>query len=384
MKTIVIINYNIYAYLYRPDLKISGGAELQIATLAKLLCGDGYKVVFFTGNFGQEEIVEKDGFVFIQILDSKSGALNKTKNFLRHFRELKPDIILERGPSPTTFFTALLAKLLRIPFVFCGASDINFAKKEIDPVFSRSRFKQKLYQWSLPLISGFVVQKQGQATLLKKNFKITGNATLIRNFPPEIDAAERNEVQALPSYDAVWLANLIPYKQPELFIELARHNPVNRFLMIGASKNAEYNAEIMKKAEDVPNLTMAGYIPHSQVLHWLKKSKMVVNTTQVSSGYEEGFSNVLLMGWMLGLPTLTLISDPDNLLVSNKMGFRSGSFEQLCIDFRTLVSDTCLYIEMSRNAIDYVRKHHNKEKILDQYLQLFEVVKTSQEVSFHH
>lgn len=371
MKKIVIISYNIYPYLYRPELKISGGAELQIAILAKLLSEKGFQIFFFTGDFGQSEVVEIDGYTFIRLVEIQSGPLKKIKNFIKYIGRIKPFIVLERGTSPFSFLAAILSRLLGNQYVFCAASDVNFAKKENDPAFSGNRIKQRLYQWSLPLVAHFIVQKNSQAVLLKKNFDIEKNVTLIRNFPPEIDSIKIDAGKTAIEYEAVWLANLIPYKQPELFIELARRNPSCRFLLIGASQDEQYNEKIMKKVADVKNLTATGYVRHSEVVNWLRKCKIVVNTTNVSSGYEEGFSNVQIMGWICGKPSLTLISDPDSLIVQNQMGFCSGNFEQLCVDFKKLAENNELYARMSKNARNYAIQNHDMEKILQQYLKVF-------------
>jgi glycosyltransferase involved in cell wall biosynthesis len=171
-------------------------------------------------------------------------------------------------------------------------------------------------------------------------------------------------------FDAVWVANLIPYKQAELFIELAQRNSTKKFLLIGASADTRYNQKIKDLASTVENLKAIGFMPPDEILHWMWKCRLTVNTTRVATNYEEGFSNVQLMGWMCGLPSLSLISDPDNVIVSNQMGYRSGTFNQLCDDFKKLTSDADLYSRMSKNAISYVIRHHNRELLLQKYLQV--------------
>jgi hypothetical protein len=77
------------------------------------------------------------------------------------------------------------------------------------------------------------------------------------------------------------------------------------------------------------------------------------------------------MGWMCGLPSLTLISDPDGLIRRYQMGYCSGNFEQLCIDFVKLMADVPRYDEMSRNAAEYAGKNHNAGHLLQKYLDIF-------------
>lgn len=367
MEKIVILSYNIYPYLHMPELKISGGAEQQLATLAKLLGENGCEVIFLTGDFGQPDFVKRENVSFFKFEKKSDGRIRKSIRFIQLLRQIQPDYVLERGSSMFTFLAAASCKLLRIPFVFCGASDINFAKNAIDPFFNKSKVKQRLYQWSLHHVTHFVVQKRKQAMLLKQNFGIRDNVSMIRNFPPDVvtDGAHEEKL-----YDAVWVANFIPYKQPELFIELARRHPQQKFLLIGSSGDKSYNDKIRLAAQSISNLKAVGYVAPDEVIHLIRKSKIIVNTTFVASGYEEGFSNVMLMGWICGLPTLTLISDPDDLIVSNKIGFRCGNFENLSSNFELLIHDSDLYSQMSRNALAYVNQNHNKENILQQYLRI--------------
>lgn len=370
MKKIVIISYNMFAYLHRPELKVAGGAELQVSTLARLLKDRGYEITFFTGDFGQNETEKIDGITFIKVAALTSGPVKKTFEFIKYIRLIRPVAILERGSSPFTFLAAIVGKLTGTPFIFCGASDVNFAKKEIDPTFNRSRVKQRIYQWSLRFVKHFVVQKARQATLLNDNFGIKNNVSIIKNFSPSVGLPQQDQNSGEDMFDAVWVANLIPYKQPELFIELARRNPGSRFLLVGGSADKEYHDRIMNDAAGAGNVVTTGFMPPDQVMKWMQKARIIVNTTKVADGFEEGFSNVQIMGWLCGLASLTLISDPDNLIVSNGMGFRSGSLEQMDADFKLLKCDPELLKKMSQQAITYVKKNHDEEVLLNTYLEV--------------
>jgi|GEM_PF-3947616 len=377
MQKIVIISYNMFAYLHRPELKVAGGAELQISTLARLLKERGCEITFFTGDFGQNEVEEIEGFTFIKVAALTSGPVKKTIDFLKYIRRIKPDAILERGSSPFTFLAAIAGRFMKVPFIFCGASDVNFARDEMDPTFNGSRIKQRIYQWSLRFVKHFVVQKSRQARLLEENFGIKGNVSLVRNFPPPLNLTGKDIGSGQEEFDAVWVANLIPYKQPELFIELARRNPTARFLLIGGSSNQEYHDKIMADAAAAGNIVSLGFVPPNEVLQWMRKAKIIVNTTMVSNGFEEGFSNVQIMGWMCGLSSLTLISDPDNLIVSNDMGFRSGTLEQMDRDFKKLKNDPALQVRMGQNAMSYVRNNHDECQLLGEYVAILNKYKKS-------
>jgi len=374
MNRIAIVSYNLYAYLFLPEKKISGGAELQLATLLGQLTATGYEVYVFTGDFGQAERESRDGCTFIKLGRQGDSRLAKLQRFRRNLKAIKPSFVLERGTSAFSVFSILVSKSIGIPYIFCSASDINFAKNAIDPSFGESRLKQWLYHKCLRWVAHFVVQKNGQAKLLERNFGITRNVSVIKNFPPA-SIPPHEEIITLnvkPEYDAIWVANLIPYKQPELFIRLAAKYPSQRFLMIGASPDEEYGRQVLAAASGINNLTMAGYVPPDRVMGWMLKSRIVVNTTKVGKGYEEGFSNVQLMGWACGLPSLTLISDPDNLIMHHGMGLRSESFEKLCQDFLWISQNKEVYDQMRINAMKYARTFHDPEVIFKQYLKLLQ------------
>jgi glycosyltransferase involved in cell wall biosynthesis len=102
----------------------------------------------------------------------------------------------------------------------------------------------------------------------------------------------------------LWIGNFRPIKQPEVFISIA-NSFVNRnikFVMIGVQGKYIYT--------DLPkNLEMKGFLNNSEVVNYLRRSKVLINTSLT-----EGFSNTFLEAWINNVFVLSLNVNPDNLL----------------------------------------------------------------------
>jgi len=366
MKNICIYSYNISGLLSSNKELSTGGAELQLLTLAKLLKKKGYKITFLVGDLQINRMDSKNGFLFIKCYAKRlNNPIQKLFFLFNAIRKTKADIFIERGSSEMTFFLSLYAKFFKKKFIFCGASDINFATDEVDPNFS-SRSFQRMFHVGLKTAGDIIVQKESQRYLVQKNFK--RDAIVIKNFPTIVDVAEKN----VKEWDVIWVNNIIPYKKPELVFTLARKLPLVKFLMIGGSRDAVYYEEIKKKALEYTNITFAGFIPANEVANYILRSKIMLNTTIVKGKYEEGFPNSLLQAWQLGIPAVSLISNPDNILEKYSIGFCSLTENKMVDDIMSLLGNEKLYRHMSGAAKEYVLLHHNTRTILQQYLDVIE------------
>lgn len=366
MKTIGIYSYNIY-YLFTTDQeKGTGGAEYQLIKLAKLLKARGYEIVFFVGDVfaAEEEII--DSFRFIKCVNKNNKHfIDKLKYLIQGLIKGDIDILLERGSSNFSLVFALYSLLFRIKYVFSGASDINFAKDEIDPAF-QSKFHQRLFLFSLRLAKRIIVQKKSQQHLVKKNLNL--HSEVINNFPP--DLVSEDSIKKL--WDVVWVSNIIPYKNPEIFIEIACVLPNYNFLMIGGARDENYFKIIKESAFSVPNLTFMGFIRQEEVSKLIKQSRILINTTIVKGKYEEGFPNSFLQAWQVGVPVVSLISNPDNILENENIGICSKTTHNMVNDIRSLLESSDLYNKLSNNSKAYIEREHDENYILKQYLGVLE------------
>ena len=129
----------------------------------------------------------------------------------------------------------------------------------------------------------------------------------------------RNSIHVLPSNDFVkeniilWVGNMRPVKKPEIFLKMCNElDLINwKFVVIGNTFDYGHRFEQL----NLPNLEILGQLSYEDTLEYFKKSKILVNTSQL-----EGFSNTFIQAWLFGLIVISLSVDPDDLL-RNGLGY---------------------------------------------------------------
>lgn len=155
----------------------------------------------------------------------------------------------------------------------------------------------------------------------------------------------------------VWVANLKPLKQPELFLRLAWElgdRPGVRFVMIGRPASGPYQKRLEKEMAKLSSLSYIGERPIEEVNRILARSHVFVNTSLY-----EGFPNTFAQAWFRHVPVASLNVDPDDILVQNGIGFHSRSLAGLVRDTDRLTRDRELRESMGRRAYEYALRHHS-------------------------
>lgn len=363
-RCVCLYSYNIY-HLFTPEQELgTGGSERQLYELGSRLQKRGLEVVYLVGDFGQPDEEWRDGFRFVKALSRDAGHPVRKLRFLWNALSMtKADVFLERGSSEWTFWLSLFSRFHHRVFIFCGASDVNFIREAIDPVFS-SRVKRSLYFFGLRHASSIVVQKESQRTLVARTFG--KGSTVIRSFL--LSSHVGNSVQK--ASDVIWVGNLIPYKQAEIVFELAEGLKEYRFVMIGGARDRGYFEAMKEKARGHPNLDFLGFIPFKDVESYICRSKILINTTAVNGRFEEGFPNTFLQAWMAAIPVVSLKSDPDRILMRHSIGRCSGSVGKMSLDLREILNDEALRKQMGERGRAYVLGEHDNEKIEGNYITL--------------
>lgn len=197
-----------------------------------------------------------------------------------------------------------------------------------------------------------ICQTNHQSYLLKENFNLNCDIVLPNVCPVVYEkiAKDRDKI------NVIWIANFRPFKNPEVFVDLARslkkkNNIV--FHMIGRS-GAERWGQLLKKIKETENIIFHGHLDISKVNQLLCKSHILVNTS-----VREGFPNTFLQAWMRKVPVVSLSVDPDDVIKSNNLGLYSGSFEQLKTDVLYFAENPGRIQEFGEKARSYCIKNHS-------------------------
>ncbi len=161
----------------------------------------------------------------------------------------------------------------------------------------------------------------------------------------------------------LWVSRLEPWKQPELFLELAENHPEFQFLMIAPviKNQREYGEEIIRKAGKISNLNHIPFVHFSEINSYYKKAVIFVNTSTF-----EGFPNTFIQACKNGIPLLSLNVNPDQFIDEYDCGFFCGNDKsRLNLNLEFLISNRSVYSRKSKNGYNYAKKYHDIKKNVD-------------------
>jgi len=337
-----------------------GGAEIQIYFLIEELKKKGYKIHYlFDSNQKISQINGKVQYhplheyikLFIWLNFLKIGILIK---------KIAPDIIYQRTKSAYTGIGGFFAKLTNAKMIYNISCDFDCLKTSTTLL---NFINIRLADYGMRNADLVIAQTRHQQNLLKNNFGLS--STLIPNGHPVPAPPFKKQQPPI----VAWIANIKPLKQPEIFIKLAEKcQDLNiRFVYAGRPTRGAYQKELINKTRKISNLKYLGEIPFKKTNELLSKSSLLVNTSLV-----EGFSNTFIQAWMRETPVVTLNCDPDNIIKNQRIGFHSGSFENLVRDVRCLIENEDIREEMGKKARKYAITNHDIDKIGNKYFNVFE------------
>lgn len=340
-----------------------GGSEIQLYYLMKEFRKKDYEIHYlFESN---KKISEKNEGVHYHLLHDYTKKFSLL-NFLKVgilIKKISPDIIYQRAKSVYTGIAAFFAKLTNTKMIYSISSDTDCLKKSKNlPGYINTYFGN----YGIKKANLVISQTCHQKNLLKKNYNI--ESTIIPNGHPIPSPPFRKS----KPIKIVWIANIKPLKQPEVFIKLAEKcKKLNvQFLYAGRPNRGEYQRMLLDNTKKISNLKYLGEIPFEKTNELLSESSILVNTSLV-----EGFSNTFIQAWMRETPVVTLYCDPDDIIKNQKIGFHSGSFEKLVKDVVYLIENDKIRSEMGKKAREYAIKNYDIEKIGKRYVDIFEELK---------
>lgn len=332
---------------------IVGGSEIQSDLLAGHLHASGHEVVYFAVQ-GKQSCYNAPYVVEPGELDR--GGLRRA--LVRY----TPDVVYWRFNRRKFLPAVLVCKRLKVKIVFAVSSGSDLLKWSHRGAFRQLSFFQKLshlypvlrhilvmrlHYWGYHFVDGVIAQLDRQ----------TGHLPVRREIviPNSVDATSSPFQWEKPF--VVWVGSFKPVKNPDLYIELAHHfqHAGVDFLMLGQLK-APYE-KLLGGLTCPPNLHCLGLRPYHEVNGIIRRSLFLVQTSEI-----EGFPNVFIQAWMQAKPTVGLYYDPDGLVQTHRLGFISGSMEQLIQDTATLIEDAALREQIGQRARQFAETRFTPEQ----------------------
>ncbi len=185
---------------------------------------------------------------------------------------------------------------------------------------------------------------------------------IIPNIWSDTICSEANK-QFDPGY-FIWVANTRPLKRPEWVIELARRNPLSRFVMIGGNSDNRVFAECQAADKELANLSFLGPKDFSEADSYFGRAKAFLCTSEF-----EGFPNTFLQAWCRSVPVLSTVN-PNNLITDNNLGDVCLSPDDFDRQIKRYENDN-EYVDCKIEAIKrYFSKGHSPSQAYDKLIKL--------------
>ena len=349
MKLLFLSSYA-HLVLDETSTRTSGGAELQVALLARELAGRGHEVVIAGGDTGQTDGAILEGVRLRNAGNFHTGHMTQmlasVPRVFRVLREEKPDWVIVMGWTAWLFVLWLWRPLLgyRLDFTCSLDTEVNGEHRREHPVTGA------LFEFALRRCDARHAITEGQM----EHYRRAGlAATLYRYlvFPRRAPRAADKDI------DFLWVSRCQPVKQPHHFVDLARALPDFSFVMICPPENRGLWDEVSAAARGVPNLRLIESVPYHEIQAWYDRARVFVNTSQW-----EGWPNSFIQAGLGHAALLSLRVDPDGIFGEYALGVCAGDdFPRLVGGARRLMDDPACLASAQDGAARFVREAHDNE-----------------------
>jgi len=366
-KTICFINPNTI-------FKNIGGAEVQMYILASEALKRGWEV-YYVAKHDQISSSHNGGINFIPFEESDNIDTDK-ENFIQLLGGIDADIYYQRGRKLWTYYTGEYSIIAHKPFIFATSMDIDCHKNKRAFRYTRSYkdFISSIYHAGTAIKSDkkslhgmksaalVLSQTRKQKELLASNLSI--KSTIFPNIHPvPFDIVEKTSPPIV-----LWLANLKKWKQPEIFMDMARAlKDLNcQFILAGRLADRYYKKYIEATMKEVHNFKYIEDISFERSNQLIDSSSLFVNTSRM----EEGFPNTYIQAWMRRTPTITLQFDPDGVIEREGLGAKANTSSRLCDIVTEYIHNQNLRATVGERARDYTVSAYGAENNADKFFSI--------------
>jgi Glycosyl transferases group 1 len=340
--------------------RTSGGGELQIALLAKVLAKGGHEVVVLDYVINEEfQTVEgikvypvkgwNRGIRMIRALTHRLPMLYKC------LKDQKADIYYCRIRDSRHLIAWLAARKVKAKFILGLAEDLDIMGFRMRWKYYYSAYLNNpwiifdgiLCEFVYPLLvrksDVIFAQHEGQKQILSQK----GIKSIL--FPNLIDLAQL-PVVSNPTHDNFifvgWLDNRKGVADLYNLIEKA---PLAIFKIIGPPRDKAGHF-YYEKLKLFNNVSLLGELSHNETLKYIANAKAMINTSRM-----EGFPNIFIEAWAYGVPVLSLYVDPGSVIEKEDLGeVACGKIDNLLEAMNNKIYSD----EFAKGAKDYVENNH--------------------------
>ncbi len=357
---------------------VIGGAELQ----SRYFCDaikDRYEIFYISispTHLKNEEIIENGVKIYIikakKTLNSYQYLLFHKNDIIKILEKENPNFIYIQECRSSLGFAANYCKNSGSKLIFHVASSNHVQPRKIK-ISKRILFDLWEYKWTVYGIknSNFVIfQADYQKELFYKYFGIK-KSSIIYNIHKPVN----KEIVKVNPIKVMWISNIKDVKRPLLFLDIVKrfaNNDQIQFIMVGRTDSLDFNEKLIRLTKEINNFKYLGSLENSKINYMLEEAHILINTSSV-----EGFPNVFIQAWLREVVVVSLEIDPDNILVLNKIGYKSGNIEQMIKDIDYLSKNPNIRNLFGRKSREFAEKRFNWDVNLNNFVDVFRSLENS-------
>ena len=289
------------------------------------------------------------------------GTMLQLPSLYLALRRLRPQVVYQRCLMPYTGLCALYCRASGARFVFHVASDGDVRRprhRRLSPGALFHTLSRRISEFGLHRADAIVVQTEDQARILQEEYGLRATV-VVPNFHPQ--AAHRSEVGSRPRLRILWVANLKPIKNPEMYVDLAEtfadREDSPEFVIIGRPGDPERYRALHERIGRLANVRYMGELTVDQVNEEIASSDLLVNTS-----FAEGFPNTFIQAWLRAVPVVSWRVDPDSCLSRGGAGVLAGSVAEMAARIAELDADRDRLRRLSAAALAYGTDRHTSNR----------------------
>jgi glycosyltransferase involved in cell wall biosynthesis len=280
--------------------------------------------------------------------------------------EIKADVLYVRSGTSWAAITTSYAKQYGCKSIWHVASSNDITPKPFLSLIKRpfDLIERKAIEYTIKNATYVVAHARFQADLLLKHYDRNA-IVILKEQPVPIEPIDKSG-----PFTILWVSNIKPLKQPEIFIRLAdclKTVKDLRFIMIGRPASGKYQDNLMMSIAQARNLNYLGEQPIEKVNQYFAQSHIFVNTSLF-----EGLPNTFVQAWMREVPIVSMLLDPDDILTKQNIGFFSRTFEQMVQDIQFLINNPATRQKMGERARSYALQNHSLDINMGKLIKLIE------------
>lgn len=339
------------------ETRVSGGAELQVALMARELVARGHECVLICGDHGQPDDRVLQGVRARLGGRFQTGRLADTllavPRVFRVIAEERPDFTFVFGWT-SWLFLLLWPRLrgrTRLGFTCMLDTEVNGEFRRENPVRG-ALFEHGVRRADVRYaITDYEMECFGKMGL---------DCTLYRPLIMPRTAPRA----AVKDIDFLWIARCQPIKRPHAFLDLCEMLQKARCVMIAPNEDAALWRSIAARAAGVKNLTFIERVPYSEAQAWYDRAEVFVNTSTW-----EGFANSFIQAGQGGAAILSLCVNTDQLLTRFDAGICADDDAARFVEAaRSLFGDANVRRRMQAGAERFVAEWHDNTRNVDLFL----------------